>query len=161
MSARVQEHPRQHEDIHTLPWFGAVKGFALVPPEGSINEDDDPVAIIVLTEGGQLMVHDLANMQPVPLSLPFQELPAVTVSAIIPASLPEDAPGCSLHGVTLARLRVMIKTQLLTWHINLWSPLQSLIDCLSAVKTSAGLPSHLHKEVQELHLPGTCGWQVQ
>ncbi|KAK9839762.1 hypothetical protein WJX84_009163, partial [Apatococcus fuscideae] len=100
-----QEHRRQHEDIHTLPWFGAVKGFALVPPEGSINEDDDPVAVIVLTEGGQLMVHDLANMQPVPLSLPFQELPAVTVSAVIPVTLPEDAPSCSLHGVSLARLR--------------------------------------------------------
>ena len=111
--AILQEHRKQHEDIHTLPWFGAVKGFALVPPEGSINEGDDPVAVIVLTEGGQLMVHDLANMQPVPLSLPFQELPAVTVSAVMPVNLPEDAPGCSLHGVSLARLRVRHNLHLL------------------------------------------------
>ena len=102
----VQEQRRQDEDVHMLPWFGAVKGFALVPPEGSITEDDDPVAIIVLTEGGQLMVHDLANMQPVPLSLPFQELPAVTVSAVVPVPCPNGPHSCSLHGVSLKRLRV-------------------------------------------------------
>ena len=102
----LQANSRQSDDIHTLPWFGAVKGFALVPPEGSITEDDDPVAIIVLTEGGQLMVHDLADMQPVPLSLPFQELPSVTVSAVIPIPPPEGPHGCSLHGVSLPRLRV-------------------------------------------------------
>ena len=57
---------------HSIPWFGNVRGFALVPPDGSISEWDNPAAVMVLTEGGQLMVHDLKTFQPVPLSLPFQ-----------------------------------------------------------------------------------------
>ena len=57
---------------HSIPWFGSVRGFALVPPDGSISERDNPAAVMVLTEGGQLMVHDLKTFQPVPLSLPFQ-----------------------------------------------------------------------------------------
>ena len=55
-----------------LPWFGTIDGYALVPPPGSLGAVDDPAAIIVLTEGGQLMVHDLKTGAPVPLSLPFQ-----------------------------------------------------------------------------------------
>ena len=58
--------------IHPLPWFGTVEGFALVPPEGALVADEDPAAIVVLTEGGQLMVHDLSSFTPVPLNLPFQ-----------------------------------------------------------------------------------------
>ena len=44
----------------------------------------EPAAALVLTEGGQLMVHDLKTLQPVPLSLPFQELPSVTASLFMP-----------------------------------------------------------------------------
>lgn len=55
-----------------LPWFGTIDGYGLVPPPGSLGAGDDPAAIIVLTEGGQLMVHDLKTGAPVPLSLPFQ-----------------------------------------------------------------------------------------
>ena len=58
--------------MHPLPWFGTVEGYALVPPEGALTADEDPAAIIVLTEGGQLMVHDLKTFTPVPLNLPFQ-----------------------------------------------------------------------------------------
>ncbi len=58
--------------VHPLPWFGTVEGYALVPPEGALTADEDPAAIIVLTEGGQLMVHDLKTFTPVPLNLPFQ-----------------------------------------------------------------------------------------
>lgn len=96
---------------HSIPWFGAVQGWALVPPEASINEFDDPCAIMVLTEGGQLMVHDLATFQPVPLSLPLQELQAITHCCMC-ASATQAAPGgglqaaAKLHSVTLERLRV-------------------------------------------------------
>lgn len=44
----------------------------MVPPAGALGVHEDPAAIIVLTEGGQLMVHDLKTGAPVPLSLPFQ-----------------------------------------------------------------------------------------
>eukprot|EP00884_Botryococcus_braunii_P015584 jgi/Botrbrau1/2709/Bobra.0203s0051.1 len=96
------------EEPHTLPWFGAVKGLAVVPPEGSLTADAPPAAIIVLTEGGQLMLHDLATLQPVPLSLPFQELAAVTVALF--AHCGEDVTEPSLpqaegHALTLRRLR--------------------------------------------------------
>ncbi|KAK9811618.1 hypothetical protein WJX72_007037 [[Myrmecia] bisecta] len=97
-------------EAHSLPWFGAIKGFSLVSPEGSILESDDPAAIIVLTEGGQLMVHDLVSFTPVPLSLPFQELPPVTVSSFV-ASASETGPDGAVlpttapHGLTLDRLR--------------------------------------------------------
>ena len=70
-----------------LPWFGAVQGFALVPPEGSLGAAFEPAAAVVLTEGGQLMVHDLKSLQPLPLSLPFQELPPVTASLFLPGEV--------------------------------------------------------------------------
>ena len=62
--------------MHPLPWFGTVEGYALVPPEGALTADEDPAAIVVLTEGGQMMVHDLRTFTPVPLNLPFQVGPA-------------------------------------------------------------------------------------
>ena len=106
----MQEH--SHFQSHSIPWFGAVQGWALVPPEASINEYDDPAAIMVLTEGGQLMVHDLKNFQPVPLSLPFQELQAVTDSCMCASAtqwggpVGDLMPATKLHSVTLERLRV-------------------------------------------------------
>lgn len=109
----IQDEMSSHHQAHSIPWFGAVQGGALVPPEASINEFDDPAAIMVLTEGGQLMVHDLATFQPVPLSLPFQELQAVThscmcTSAVEAAPAGGLQPAAKLHSVTLERLRVRL-----------------------------------------------------
>jgi hypothetical protein len=44
------------EPARPLPWFGAVQGVALVPPEGSLGATSaaEPVAALVLTEGGQV-----------------------------------------------------------------------------------------------------------
>lgn len=39
-----------------LPWFGAIKGFCLVPARGCITGYEDPSAVVVLTEGGELIV---------------------------------------------------------------------------------------------------------
>ena len=107
----MQDHHQHHFQSHSIPWFGAVQGWAQVPPEASINEYEDPAAIMVLTEGGQLMVHDLNTFQPVPVSLPFQELQAVTDSCLV-ASATEQSPDGRLqfatrpHSLTLQRLRV-------------------------------------------------------
>ena len=111
----LQEQQEHQFQSHSIPWFGAVQGWAQVPPEASINEYEDPAAIMVLTEGGQLMVHDLNTFQPVPVSLPFQELQAVTHSCLV-ASAAEHSPGAGLqlatrpHSLTLQRLRVTAST---------------------------------------------------
>ncbi|KAL0036450.1 hypothetical protein WJX77_008242 [Trebouxia sp. C0004] len=107
-----QGHTHGDFQPHSIPWFGAVQGWALVPPEASINEYDDPAAIVVLTEGGQLMVHDLNTFQPVPLSLPFQELQAVTDACMCASPVQLGPAGhivmsTKLHCVTLQRLRAL------------------------------------------------------
>ncbi|KAK9908560.1 hypothetical protein WJX75_009693 [Coccomyxa subellipsoidea] len=103
----LQSPSEEAEGARALPWFGAVQGFALVPPEGSFGSggSGEMAALIVLSEGGQLMVHDLRTLQPVPLSLPFQELPPVTASAFAPSEPPvgEDANHFP-HAVSLAAL---------------------------------------------------------
>lgn len=55
-----------------LAWFGTILDFALVPPKGSMEHFDDPVGIIVLTEAGNLVMHDLESGAPTPFSMPFQ-----------------------------------------------------------------------------------------
>ncbi len=74
---------------------------------------------MVLTEGGQLMVHDLKTFQPVPLSLPFQELQAVTDVCMCTSPVQLGPAGhivlsTKLHCVTLQRLRVRPQTLLAT-----------------------------------------------
>jgi hypothetical protein len=68
-----------------LPWFGTIDGYAAVPPPGTLGVHEDTAAIVVLTEGGQLMVHDLKTGAPVPLSLPFQVIP-VSASSVFGAN---------------------------------------------------------------------------
>lgn len=41
-------------------------------------------SLMILTEGGQLVIHDLLHWQPQPLTLPAQELPPITVSKLVP-----------------------------------------------------------------------------
>jgi hypothetical protein len=43
---------------------------------------------MILTEGGQLVVHELASWQPTPLTLPIQELPPITLSRLVPSVSP-------------------------------------------------------------------------
>lgn len=101
----MQENAGQPpEAAHSLPWFGQLKGFALIPSEremGSLHKSS--VALITLSESSQMMVFDLDDMHPLPLSMPFQELSTASVSTF-------KAPGSGEHGnkhfVTLNRLRV-------------------------------------------------------
>ncbi len=70
-------------DPQALAWFGAVAGAALVPGEGALGRSAAPAAALVLTEGGQLMVHDLETLQPAPLTLAFQGLPPATAARFL------------------------------------------------------------------------------
>ncbi|GMH38758.1 hypothetical protein BSKO_06642 [Bryopsis sp. KO-2023] len=67
----------------SLPWFGTVYGYAMVPPNGSLEEYEDPVAALVLTEGGKLTLHDFDTQNPIPFSLPFQSSTSITASHIL------------------------------------------------------------------------------
>ena len=83
----------------TVPWFGTLKAHALMPrvtnsggggnntTAGAVSDD----ALMVLTEGGQLVVHDLHEWHPHPLTLPFQELPPITASQFVPTVSTEQA----------------------------------------------------------------------
>lgn len=81
----------------TVPWFGTLKAYALMPRPGSIG-NDEPEALMVLTEGGQLVVHDLSDWQPSPLTLPLQELPPITTSRLVPALSKEQATALTAQG---------------------------------------------------------------
>ena len=76
LSRNRQEEESGHE-LTTAPrlslaWFGNILDFELVPPKGSMEQFDDPLGVLVLTEDGNLVVHDLHLKQPIPFSMPFQ-----------------------------------------------------------------------------------------
>lgn len=56
----------------SLAWFGNIVDFEFAPPPGSMEHYDDPVGILVLTESGNWVMHDLQSRQPIPFSMPFQ-----------------------------------------------------------------------------------------
>eukprot|EP00210_Caulerpa_lentillifera_P005191 g4961.t1 len=59
-------------NMKTLPWFGTIQDCSLVPPKGSMEPFDDPVGILVLTEFGNLILHDIKQDRTIPYSMPFQ-----------------------------------------------------------------------------------------
>ena len=81
----------------TVPWFGTIKAYALLPRPGAIT-NCEPEALMVLTEGGQLVVHDLTDWQPSPLTLPLQELPPITTSLFVPALSKDQAAALTAQG---------------------------------------------------------------
>ena len=96
----------KEEDTVIIPWFGTVVAHSLMDPAES--EDVASHSILILTEGGQLVVHDIASASPSPLSLKFQELPPITYSKFVP-SYPEEIPGnpSTSHRPTLRSLRFL------------------------------------------------------
>jgi hypothetical protein len=59
-----------------LPWFGAIKGFCLVPDRGCLTGYEDPAAVVVLTEGGELIVQVRGRgLLPLPPARRCQGLP--------------------------------------------------------------------------------------
>jgi hypothetical protein len=71
-----------------VPWFGSIKGLCTMPAAGALSPSDPPLGLMILTEGGQLVVHELASWQPTPLTLPIQELPPITLSRLVPSVSP-------------------------------------------------------------------------
>lgn len=91
--------PVEGDGHKVVPWFGNIQGYAVV-------EDK---SLMVLTEGGQIIVHDLRSWTPTPVMLPAQELPPITMSKLIGVKMrsPEldtDERGLE-HELTLAALR--------------------------------------------------------
>ena len=84
------------DTMQGLPWFGALRGLALLAPFTSPQETE---AVAVLSEGGQLMVYDAASWQPRPLAVTFQSLEPATCTLCCAAA----AEGALL---TLSALRV-------------------------------------------------------
>jgi hypothetical protein len=69
-----------------------------MPAQGSLSDAERPRGLMILTEGGQLVVHDLQTWQPTPLTLPIQELPPITLSRLVPSvsvALLAEHPGGS------------------------------------------------------------------
>lgn len=97
----------------TVPWFGVLKAHAVMPRAGSLGRFDSE-ALMLLTEGGQLVVHDLREWQPQPLTLPFQELPPITLSIFVPTlseSQVEDLGTASLHALSLPALHAAARAR--------------------------------------------------
>ena len=93
----------QERDQHPLPWFGAIQGLVLVPPQHSLDTRSEPAALMTLNEGGQLIVYDMKTLKPLPLSLPLQELPPITASAFLhEAPPPEVCSAARLLSLSLA-----------------------------------------------------------
>lgn len=63
-----------------------------------VVSDDHYDALMVLTEGGQLVVHDLCEWHPHPLTLPLQELPPITASKFVPTVSTEQAAALAGEG---------------------------------------------------------------
>ncbi|KAL4458921.1 hypothetical protein ABPG75_013786 [Micractinium tetrahymenae] len=82
-----------------VPWFGAIQGFCQMPADCPLAADDRSRGLMILTEGGQLVIHDLLHWQPTPLTLPVQELPPMTLARLVPtvslAVLKESTAGGS------------------------------------------------------------------
>jgi hypothetical protein len=68
----------------SLPARPSIGRLLQMPAEGSLSAWDHPQGLMILTEGGQLVVHDLQQWQPTPLTLPVQELPPITVAKLVP-----------------------------------------------------------------------------
>jgi ferredoxin len=64
--------PGAQKDVVHVPWFGKLQGFALVRPRGSLRVHDEPSAVVTLTQGGYLCIHDIASAKTEPFVGAFQ-----------------------------------------------------------------------------------------
>ncbi|KAG2431284.1 hypothetical protein HYH02_013415 [Chlamydomonas schloesseri] len=86
-----------------LPWFGHLIGFTLVSQGGAVTGYEDPVAVLQLVEGGQLVLFDLAAKAPANMTPLFQQRTGVSVTeaALVPVRRPSGSPptAISLSGL--------------------------------------------------------------
>ena len=117
----------------TLPWFGDLKAHLITPSFSKIHNEEiasikrsrqirrpalsvdtsSSSSIMMLTDGGQLVVHDLEVWQPQPLTFPMQELPPITISKVVPALSSEQASKLQetaiQHSLTLENVYVALR----------------------------------------------------
>eukprot|EP00198_Chlamydomonas_reinhardtii_P013508 XP_001702845.1 R-SNARE protein, tomsyn-like family [Chlamydomonas reinhardtii] len=87
-----------------LPWFGHLIGFTLVSQGRALTGYEDPVAVLQLVEGGQLVLFDLAAKAPANVTPTFQQRTGITVTeaALVPVRRPS---GSAPTAISLAGLR--------------------------------------------------------
>jgi hypothetical protein len=87
------------DDDNDEGYYGEESDLALPPPSSSsggplnsstLTQDASSQLLMILTEGGQLVVHDLRHCQPNPVTLPAQELPPITVSKVVDVRVLEE-----------------------------------------------------------------------
>lgn len=90
--------------MRTLPWYGMIHGFALIPQKGATSADASTAAVIVLMEYGHVVLFELPDLNPNPISLPLQELPELT-HCLLAEPQPSNLSSAD-HSVTLEKLKV-------------------------------------------------------
>ena len=77
MLSLVSLEPQEHaDDVVMIPWFGEIISHTLMSsPDGD--------RVMILTQGGQLVVHDIATWEPLPVSLKFQELSPISSTSFM------------------------------------------------------------------------------
>ena len=93
-------------EIRTLPWYGMIHGFAVVPDKGAVSSNAPGAGVLVLMEGAHLILFELPDLHPHPISLPLQELPEITCCQLA-ESASADVHVTS-HTLTLEQLKVSL-----------------------------------------------------
>lgn len=97
----LEPEGQHQDDIIMIPWFGEIISYSIM--ESELNSGPGiSDRVMILTEGGQLVVHDLTTWEPLPVSLKFQELPPFSCSAFMP-SIPDGGA----HSPCLKNLRYL------------------------------------------------------
>lgn len=81
-----------------------IMGFAIVPRRGSLASDGPAAAILVLMEFGHLVLFDLPDLNPTPISIGLQELSELTHCLLAKQDSHSNSTG--EHAVDLEGLRV-------------------------------------------------------
>lgn len=89
--------------IRSLPWYGMIYGSVIIPHKGALSQSAAGAAILCLMEYGHLMLFELPDLHPNPISLPLQELPDLTQCQLAESASDSSA---SSHAVTMDLLRV-------------------------------------------------------
>ena len=95
----LEPEGKHERDVTMVPWFGEIVSHSIMLPKDDSKAESK---VMILTEGGQLVVHDLSTWEPLPVSLKFQELPPFSCSAFM-ASISDSG----LHSPCLKNLRYL------------------------------------------------------
>ncbi|MEW5299954.1 MAG: hypothetical protein WDW36_002922 [Sanguina aurantia] len=90
--------------VTRVPYFGKLKGYALLAKPSTMSGVEDLTSVIQLVEGGLLVSHSPRDKQTTVFATPLQGLPAITVAEV--ETLPVVRPvRARMHALSLAALR--------------------------------------------------------